>query len=257
MKLIIVSGGFDPLHSGHIEYFKAAKKHGDKLIVALNSDAWLENKKGKYFMPFNERKVIVESLLYVDKVIGFEDDNIGSCINALETLKKIYPNDQIFFANGGDRNNANIPEMSVPDIEFIFSVGGDDKKNSSSWILKNWQYYHEDRLWGSFYNLFEEDNVKVKELIVEPEKGMSFQKHFKRNEIWMVSKGSCIVNYSKDDPDNKKSIQLNRFDHYLVPLGDWHQITNPFKETCHLIEIQYGEACIEEDIERTEYYSPQ
>tara|TARA_B110000003_G_scaffold71944_1_gene73313 strand:+ start:342 stop:1115 length:774 start_codon:yes stop_codon:yes gene_type:complete len=254
MNIIIVSGGFDPIHSGHIEYFKAAKKHGDKLVVALNSDKWLENKKGKFFMPFNERKAIIESIGCIDEVIDFEDDEIGSCIHALEKAKNLYPTDQLFFANGGDRNDGNIPEMSVDGIEFLFSVGGDDKKNSSSWILKNWQYYHEERLWGSFYNLFEEDQVKVKELIVHPGKGMSFQKHFKRSEIWMVSKGSCIVNYSKNDPDKKENIQLNKFDHYLVPLGEWHQITNPFKEVCHLIEIQYGEACIEDDIERTEYY---
>ncbi len=256
MKIIIVSGGFDPLHSGHIAYFKSAKELGDMLVVALNSDEWLVNKKGKSFMPFAERKTIIENLSCVDLVIDFEDDETGSASNALIKAKEMFPNDNIYFANGGDRNKNNIPEMSVSDIEFIFSVGGDDKKNSSSWILKNWQYYHEERLWGSFYNLFEEDNVKVKELIVAPGKGMSFQRHFKRSEIWMVSKGSCIVNYSKDDPNNKKNIQLNKFDHYLVPVGDWHQITNPFEETCHLIEIQYGEACIEDDIERTEYYSP-
>ncbi len=255
MNIIIVSGGFDPIHSGHIEYFEAAKKHGDKLVVALNSDQWLENKKGKFFMPFNERKAIIESIGCIDEVIDFEDDEIGSCIQALEKAKKLFPADQLFFANGGDRNDGNIPEMTVDGIKFLFSVGGDDKKNSSSWILKNWQYYHEERLWGSFYNLFEEDQVKVKELIVHPGKGMSFQKHFKRSEIWMVSKGSCIVNYSKNDPDEKENIQLNKFDHYLVPLGEWHQITNPFEEVCHLIEIQYGEACIEDDIERTEYYS--
>jgi cytidyltransferase-like protein len=254
MKIIIVSGGFDPLHSGHIAYFKSAKEHGDKLIVALNSDAWLENKKGKFFMPFNERKTIIENINFIDQVIDFKDDDLGSCINGLEKIKSLYPADELFFANGGDRNNSNIPEMSVSGIEFLFGVGGDNKKNSSSWILKNWQYYHEERLWGSFYNLFEEEQVKVKELIVYPGKGMSFQKHFKRSEIWMVSKGSCVVNYSKDNPDNKKNIQLNKFDHYLVPLGEWHQITNPFKETCHLIEIQYGEACVEDDIERTEYY---
>jgi cytidyltransferase-like protein len=254
MKLIIVSGGFDPLHSGHIEYFKAAKKNGDKLIVALNSDAWLKNKKGKFFMPFDERKSIIESISYVDEVIDFEDDVIGSCINALEKSKKLYPNDEIFFANGGDRNNSNIPEMSVNGIKFIFNVGGDTKKNSSSWILKEWQYYHEERLWGSFYNLFEEEHIKVKELIVDPGKGMSFQKHFQRSEIWLVSKGSCIVNYSKDSPDNKKKIQLNKFDNYFVPLGQWHQITNPFDEYCHLIEIQYGVKCSEDDIERTELY---
>ena len=255
MKIIVVSGGFDPIPSGHIEYFKSAKSLGDKLIVALNSDKWLENKKGKFFMPFNERKIIIDNLSSVDHVIDFDDDNLGSAINALIKVKNMHPDEHIVFANGGDRDKDNIPEMSVDGIEFIFSVGGDDKKNSSSWILKKWQYYHEERLWGSFYNLFEEEQVKVKELIVHPGKGMSFQKHFKRNEIWMVSKGSCIVNYSKGDPENKSNIQLNKFDHYLVPVGDWHQITNPFKEYCHLIEIQYGDACIEEDIERTEYYS--
>lgn len=256
MRIVIVSGGFDPIHSGHIAYFDAASELGDKLIVALNSDNWLINKKGKFFMPFNERKSIIENLKKVDLVIDFEDDDHGSAINALIKVKEMYPDDQITFANGGDRNKDNIPEMSVGGVDFKFSVGGDDKKNSSSWILKKWHYYHEERIWGSFYNLFEEDNVKVKELIVAPGKGMSFQKHFKRSEIWMVSKGSCIVNYSKKDPNSKKSIQLNTFDHYLVPVGDWHQITNPFNQTCHLIEIQYGEECVEDDIERTEYYTP-
>ena len=254
MKIIIVSGGFDPLHSGHIACFKSAKKLGDKLIVALNSDDWLINKKGKFFMPFLERKAIIENLSCVDLVIDFEDDEFGSATNALIKIKRMYPDDELIFANGGDRNKENIPEMCVDNVKFVFSVGGDDKKNSSSWILKDWQYYHEERLWGSFYNLFEEEQVKVKELIVSPGKGMSFQKHFKRSEIWMVSKGSCIVNYSHNDPDQKQNIQLNQFDHYLVPVGEWHQITNPFEETCHLIEIQYGKECVEDDIERTEYY---
>ena len=257
MKVSVVSGGFDPIHSGHIAYFKAAKELGDKLVVALNSDEWLTKKKGKSFMPFEERKAIIENLTSVDSVMDFQDDELGSAKNALTKAKEIFPNDKIIFANGGDRNQGNIPEMSVENVEFKFSVGGDDKKNSSSWILKKWKYYFEERIWGSFYNLFEGDQVKVKELIVDPGKGMSFQKHFKRSEIWMVSKGSCIVNYSKDDPDTKKNIQLNKFDHYLVPVGDWHQITNPFNEPCHLIEIQYGEACVEDDIERTEYYSPE
>jgi mannose-6-phosphate isomerase-like protein (cupin superfamily) len=146
--------------------------------------------------------------------------------------------------------------MSVSNIRFEFGVGGDFKKNSSSWILKNWNYYNEERLWGSFYNLFEDENVKVKELIVEPGKGMSFQRHFKRSEIWLVSKGSCVVYYSKEDPNNKKNIELNKFNYYFVPVEEWHQITNPFNERCHLIEIQYGDQCIEDDIERTEYYLP-
>ena len=257
MKIIIVSGGFDPLHSGHIAYFKSAKKLGDHLVVALNSDKWLVNKKSKFFMPFKERKTIIENLSCVDSVIDFNDDALGSATNALIKVKEMYPNDHIVFANGGDRNQGNIPEMSVDGVEFIFSVGGDDKKNSSSWILKKWQYYFEERVWGSFYNLFEGEDVKVKELVVDPGKGMSFQKHFKRHEIWLVSKGSCVVNYSKDTPDNRQSVTLNKFDKYIVPLGEWHQITNPFNDSCHLIEIQYGEEVVEDDIERIDYYKPE
>ena len=208
-------------------------------------------------MPFNERKAIIENFADVDKVISFEDDDLGSATNALIKVKEMFPEDDIAFANGGDRNKGNIPEMSVEGVEFIFSVGGDDKKNSSSWILKKWQYYHEDRIWGSFYNLFEGEGVKVKELIVEPGKGMSFQKHFKRHEIWLVSQGSCVVNYSKDSPENRENITLNKFDKYIVPLGEWHQITNPFNETCRIIEIQYGEEVVEDDIERIDYYKPE
>ena len=257
MKIIIVSGGFDPIHSGHIAYFKSAKSLGDKLVVALNSDQWLINKKGKFFMPFNERKAIIENFADVDKVISFEDDDLGSATNALIKVKEMFPEDDIAFANGGDRNKGNIPEMSVEGVEFIFSVGGDDKKNSSSWILKKWQYYHEDRIWGSFYNLFEGEGVKVKELIVDPGKGMSFQKHFKRHEIWLVSQGSCVVNYSKDSPENRENVTLNKFDKYIVPLGEWHQITNPFNEICRIIEIQYGQEVVEDDIERIDYYKPE
>ena len=170
MKIIVVSGGFDPIHSGHIAYFKAAKKYGDKLIVALNSDQWLENKKGKAFMPFIERNEIISNLSCVDKVINFDDDKIGSAINALEKVKKLYPNDEIFFANGGDRDKSNIPEMSVNGVEFLFGVGGNDKKNSSSWILKNGNIIEKKEFGENFFNLFEDNDVKVKELIVSPGK---------------------------------------------------------------------------------------
>ena len=253
MNIIVVSGGFDPIHSGHIEYLKGAKEYGDKLIVALNSDDWLARKKGKPFMTFNERKSILEVIQYVDEVIDFEDDKKGSCINALQKIKKLYPDDKIFFANGGDRNSMNIPEMFFSDIEFLFCVGGDDKKNSSSSILNNWQYYFEERQWGSFFNLFETKNIKIKELIVEPRRSMSFQRHLKRNEIWLISEGRCEVNSSHENtPNNIQKTVLNKFDHYIVPIGYWHQIVNPSKNKTHIIEIQYGDKCVEEDIERLE-----
>ena len=97
MHIVVVSGGFDPIHSGHIAYFNSAKKLGDKLIVALNSDDWLINKKDKFFMPFHERKLIIENLAIVDMVIDFEDDTEGSCVNGLEKVKSMYPNNKITF----------------------------------------------------------------------------------------------------------------------------------------------------------------
>ena len=135
MKIVVVSGGFDPIHSGHISYFKAARELGDKLIVALNSDEWLVKKKSSCFMPFKERKLLLENLSCVDSVIDFEDDNYGSASNALKKIKKMYPSDNIIFANGGDRNQNNIPEMSIEGIDFTFGVGGTNKINSSSYIF--------------------------------------------------------------------------------------------------------------------------
>ena len=254
MIISVVSGGFDPIHSGHIEYIKEAKKIGEKLIVALNSDNWLIEKKGKYFLPFEERKVILESLVFVDEVIGFEDDEYGSCKNALRFLKKEYPDDKIIFCNGGDRTNSNIPEQDIDNIEFKFSVGGDVKKNSSSSILKDWTFPKENRLWGEFYNLYSNPNLKVKELIVFPKQGMSFQRHFHRNELWFISEGSCIVNYSKSEESDKKEYQLNKDDTFQVKKNEWHQIINPFDEKCKIIEIQYGDRVDESDIERLYYF---
>jgi cytidyltransferase-like protein len=255
MKIVVVSGGFDPIHSGHIAYFANAKKLGDSLVVALNSDDWLKKKKGKYFMDFDERFEIINNLKMVDEVISFKDDDQGSCCNALLHIKDKYPEDQIIFANGGDRNQGNIPEMQVKGIDFRFSVGGDNKKNSSSWILKNYKYEFEDRIWGRFYNLFNDDVVKVKELIVSPKKGLSFQKHFFRSEIWFVSKGSCVVNYSEGAPDDYKEIILKKDETIFIKKEAWHQIINPNNEPCHIIEIQYGKKTVEEDIERLHYYN--
>ena len=77
--IVVVTGGFDPLHSGHIVYFKDAKKLGDKLIVGINSDEWLVNKKGRPFMPLSERSEIIKNLTVVDEVITFDDqDNSAS-----------------------------------------------------------------------------------------------------------------------------------------------------------------------------------
>lgn len=254
MKVVVVSGGFDPIHSGHIAYLSEAKKIGDKLIVALNSDEWLSAKKGKNFMPFDERKIIIENLTMVDEVIGFKDDDKGSCISALERILKKFKNDEIIFCNGGDRNKDNIPEMELNGIKFLFGVGGDSKINSSSNILKDYFFGSENRIWGKFYNLFIDDNVKVKELILDQGKGISFQKHLFRSEIWFVSAGKCKIKYSQDDPDNYDEIILNKNDNFIIKKNSWHQLINDFNEPCHIIEIQYGEKMSEDDIERLYFY---
>ena len=253
-EIVVISGGFDPIHSGHISYLKEAANYGDHLIALLNSDDWLIKKKGKFFLPFEERKIILENINHIDEVLEFKDDELGSCINGLKKIRDKYPNAKIIFCNGGDRKEENIPEMSLKDIVFKFGVGGDDKKNSSSSILKKWSFEKESRVWGSFYNLFVDKNIKVKELIVSPSQGMSFQRHLYRNEIWFVSKGACLIKHSKNSENDKKEYDLKKDDVFHVKKNEWHQIINPHNEECKIIEIQYGDKVEESDIERLYYF---
>ena len=245
MKIAITTGGYDPIHSGHIEYMKAAKDMADYLIVGINSDEWLLDKKGKAFMPESERVEIVRNLKMVDevRVVPFAEDR--SCCSLIEDIKRDYPNDEIVFCNGGDRTSDNIPEMKVDGVTFEFGVGGTDKKNSSSWILRNaLSHDAEERQWGRFYNFFLDKDIKVKELIVEPGKSLSYQRHNYRNEFWFVSKGECWFKTQSGQ------IHLNKHDQYTIPVGSWHQLINVFEKPCHIIEIQYGSKTDEEDIER-------
>jgi len=253
MKISVVSGGFDPIHSGHLAYIQAAKKLGEKLIVLLNSDHWLIKKKGKFFLPFSERKAILKALKDVDQVVAF-DDSDGSCVNGLLALNKKYPKDQITFCNGGDRTEENIPELALEGINFEFQVGGDDKKNSSSKILQEWEMPHEDRTWGYFSVLFNNGFVKVKELSISPKNGMSFQRHFERQEIWFIHSGACKVYLQEKTQKEVKSVMLKQGDLLTLPKEAWHQITNPFDGTCKIIEIQYGSRVEEEDIERQFFF---
>ena len=250
MKISVVSGGFDPIHSGHISYLKEASEISNKLVVCLNSDVWLAKKKGKPFLPFAERKCILESIKYVDEVISFKDDELGSCINGIEKVSKKYPKDEIIFCNGGDRTNSNIPELKLKNIKFLFSVGSSVKENSSSVILKNWLNYREEREWGFFYNLSESNGVKLKELVINPGKKMSFQRHFLRSETWFISEGECKVKYADNPDDNHNELALNLHDSFEVPRKKWHQIINDSNSICKIIEIQYGQATSEDDIER-------
>ncbi len=252
MKISVVSGGFDPVHSGHIDYIEKASSLGDKLVILLNSDDWLTSKKGKPFMSFIERKRILESMRCVDEVVEF-DDSDGSCKKGLLYLLEIYNDDEIIFCNGGDRNQRNIPELNIKNIKYIFGVGGSNKLNSSSKILNNWNFNQEERVWGKFLTLFQKNTIKVKELIIDSSKGMSFQRHNHRMEVWFVHSGRCKV-YFQDKESSATEIILNPGDLFKVPIGALHQITNPFTESCKMVEIQYGSAVNESDIERLFYF---
>ena len=248
-KIVLVTGGFDPIHSGHIEYFKAAKELGDILVVGLNSDAWLARKKGQPFMPFTERSSIVENLFMVDHCILFNDDD-GSSIEAIKNVREMYPDSEIIFANGGDRTATNIPEMNFMDknLTFKFGVGGSNKKNSSSWILEEWKNPKFKRPWGWYRVLDDKPGYKVKELVIEPGKRLSMQKHALRSEHWYILKGKCDI-----VTDYKGSIiTVQKFvnESYVIGKNVWHQGQNNYDEPCHILEVQYGERCVEEDIER-------
>lgn len=141
-KVVVVSGGFDPIHIGHVRYIQEAKKLGDKLIVVINNDNWLRKKKGQEFMPETERKEIIEAIAGVDKVIiSGHCENPGD-MSVCKELMKIKPN---IFANGGDRkpeqNDLPVAEYEVCKklgIKMVFNVGKGGKVRSSSEMLKEY-----------------------------------------------------------------------------------------------------------------------
>jgi len=250
MNIVLVTGGFDPLHSGHIAYLNHARSLGDMLVVGLNSDEWLARKKGKPFMPLSERVSIVGSLHMVDDVIVF-DDTDGSACDAIRVVKEKYPDSNITFANGGDRTADNIPEMIFDDVKFVFGVGGSNKANSSSWILREWKNPKTDRNWG-YYRVLHSDgpSTKVKELTVNPNSQLSMQRHTNRSEFWQVTSGIAEVYLGVDSPRDLKLHVLKKHDTIFIPKECWHRLTNPHTEELRVVEIQYGSNCTEDDIER-------
>lgn len=136
--IVVVSGGFDPVHIGHIHLFKDAKKLGDKLVVILNDDDWLLRKKGYVFMPANERKELLENIKWVDEVVVREPKDTYDIAHMLEKM------DCHIFANGGaDRSGTHeipSPETLVCEargIKMVFNVGDTDKPQSSTWLVRN------------------------------------------------------------------------------------------------------------------------
>jgi len=138
-KVSLVTGGFDPIHSGHISYFERAKDLSNYLVVGINTNEWLTRKKGQYFLPWIERAEIIRHFDMVDAVISWDDED-DSAIGAIAKCLEI--SESVVFCNGGDRTKTNIPEAmgyaDDPRVEFRYGIGGEDKMNSSSWILNNY-----------------------------------------------------------------------------------------------------------------------
>ncbi len=244
MKKIVVSGGFDPVHIGHLELLENAKKLGNQLTVILNSDKFLQQKKGFIFMPFDERKKILLGFSCVDKVVRSIDKDNTVC----ETLKSLRKKNQVdVFANGGDRKDINdIPEYKIckdNGIEMLFDIGG-DKIQSSSELIEQFNNYSEKRPWGYFENLLEEKNYKVKKLVIHPKEKISLQSHNFRKEKWHIVKGTGRV-FIED-----KVFSCKKGSYFEIKTKQIHSIENTGSKDLEIIEIQLGSKLLEEDIIR-------
>jgi mannose-6-phosphate isomerase-like protein (cupin superfamily) len=189
----------------------------------------------------------------VDEVYTFDDED-GSAKHFIQQVRAHYPEAELIFANGGDRTDKNIPEMDFKDnnLKFVFGVGGEDKKNSSSWILQEWKTPKTDRAWGYYRVLHEVGaNTKLKELTVMPNTCLSMQRHDQRAEFWFVAEGAATV-YTLDEASTDQEVKcsLTMHEHTFIKTNEWHQLCNETNQPLKLIEIQYGERCVEQDIQR-------
>lgn len=258
-KFGLITGGFDPIHSGHIAYIKAAAEMCDILYVGINTDEWLKRKKGYVFMTQSERADVVFAIRGVQGLVLFNDDNNTAC-DAIDRLISIIEDDyklkdyEILFMNGGDRNETNIPEaeafVDIPKVKFVYGVGGTDKKNSSSHLVS--AVRDEEivkRNWGEFRVIYyvqnETTEIKVKELVVNPGASLSMQRHQHRDEVWFLKQGEGKIDFGLNE---LRPILPNKF--YYIGKGHWHRLVNSGNEPLHIIEVQQGTYCIEEDIQR-------
>lgn len=250
IKTVAVSGGFDPLHVGHVRMFEEAKKLGDKLVVIVNNDNWLRKKKEFVFMPEAERLEVIKSCKSVDEVILTQHKVNDEDTTVCKELDALRP---AIFANGGDRQAANTPESELCHklgIKMAYNIGAGGKMQSSSWMVRDAAeaLKKNERPWGHFYNHHSLPGVHLKTLHVSPGARLSLQRHKYRNETWVLVSGDAEAIVGPD-VDSLKSYELVTGRPFDIPVGTIHRLTS--RHGGVLVEISYGKFD-EEDIERFE-----
>jgi len=244
MIISVVSGGFDPIHSGHVRMIRDAALYGEELYVLVNSDEWLLRKKGYVSMCLNERMEIIRAIAGVDCVLPAADED-GTVCESLRRIHSDYPDAHIVFCNGGDRGRENTPEMNVVRDcggRMAFGVGGEDKRNSSSAIWPKHALAKVDRLWGSYFDHFRNDSCVFKTLEIVAGRSTSYQRHAGRDELWFVERGCGAVTIDGETYSIYAGIMLH------IPRGVWHSIAAGV-DGVTIRELQVG-TCSEDDIER-------
>lgn len=245
----LVSGGFDPVHVGHLRMFQDAKNLSENVIVLLNNDEWLMKKKGKPFMNEGQRKEILDEFKSISKVI-IQTKSDRSSSRAIEEFVHNNPDKTVCYCNGGDRSNIrNIREADICNklgVTLEFGIGGNTKIESSSQLSKNYLGNVEERPWGNYHIIAKNKGYQIKEIIVSKGSKLSLQKHSGRSEFWQIVKGESKITIE----ENKH--YLKEKEHIYIPKNTIHRIENIGKDELIFIEIQLGENLKEEDIIRLE-----
>ena len=257
-KVVAVSGGFDPLHIGHVRMFQRARSLGDKLVVILNNDNWLRAKKGYAFMPEKERAELIKAFPFVDTVVITGHKVNDADMRVVRELKKLKP---AIFAKGGDRNKTDAADMKSslnPEqklcrklgIRLVYNVGEGGKVQSSSWMIKGATrpVMRTVRPWGEYYGWDQGSGWNLKTIYIKPRKRLSLQYHHHRSECWLLVSGDAIATVHTGKGDEKK-VALKKGETFLVGKGQVHRLES--KRGGVVVEVAYG-AFDEDDIVRLE-----
>ena len=247
---VAVSGGFDPLHVGHVRMLQEARQLGDKLVVIINNDHWLRSKKGFVFMPEKERAELIRAFSFVDKVVLTDHKKDDDDRSVVRSLRKVKPH---IFANGGDRVNTNTPEVQACKelgIKMVFGVGQGGKVQSSSWMIRDAirASARGVRPWGEFYSWNKGPGWYLKTIHIKPRKRLSLQYHNQRSEYWMLVEGDAIAT-TRTEGGELTQTKLRKNELFHVPLGTHHRLES--KKGGVVVEIAMGDFD-ENDIVRIE-----